>query len=287
MFITFFKDHNGYYKYNIFEGVGATYQRIIAFLAIAKKHNLKYIHILPKIGHNYNNEQEWHEKWDNMFNIMKLTNNNYNIDLSKFENNFFTDITKEDIEKLSITIDNNIYNYFNPYEIFDKNPHYYLSDIQDELINAYDENNNHRKLIYDKNKINIAIHMRVYNDYDNKENYENCKNNTSIRHYMTSEKYIKLINYLKDKYPNSDIHIFSQEKYFDLCYKKIRDVDNVIFHFDDLDTFETFHHLCKADVLCMGTSSFSILSAIYNKNTVIYLPYCCPPYLNKWLIYNV
>ena len=211
MFITFFKDHNNYYKYNIFEGVGSTYQKIIAFLGIAKKHNLKYIHTLAKIGHNYNNEPEWHEKWDKMFNIIKISNNN---ELPcNYENKFIEIMKLEDIEKI-ITNNNNLYHYFNPYDIFDKNPDYYLSDIQEELINAYDENNNYRKLIYNKNKINIAIHMRVYNDCDNKENYDNCKNNTSIRHYMTSEKYINLINYLKDKYPNSDIHIFSQEKYF-------------------------------------------------------------------------
>ena len=36
---------------------------------------------------------------------------------------------------------------------------------------------------------------------------------------MTCDKYIKIINDLKIKYQNSDIHIFSQEKYFDLNYK--------------------------------------------------------------------
>ena len=285
MFITFHKDHNGYYKYNSFEGVGATYQRIVALLAISKKHNLNYIHTLAKVGHNYNNDPEWHEKWDKMFNIMKITNNNYDYDLSKLENKYFTNITHNDIEN-NLNENNNLYHYFNPYEIFDKNPDYYLSNIQEELINAYDENNNSRKLIYDKNKTSIAIHIRVYNYYDNNEDYENCKNNTSIRFYMTSEKYINLINNLKDKYPNSDIHIFSQEKYFDLCYKKLRDINNVIFHFDDLDTFDTFHHLCKADIFVMGTSSFSMLSAFYNKNTIIYLPYCSPPSLNKWIKYE-
>ena len=285
MFITFHKDHNGYYKYNSFEGVGATYQRIVALLAISKKHNLNYIHTLAKVGHNYNNDPEWHEKWDKMFNIMKITNNNYDTNLSKLENKYFTDISHKDIEK-NLNETNNLYHYFNPYEIFDKNPDYYLSNIQEELINAYDENNNSRKLIYDKNKTSIAIHIRVYNDYDSSENYENCKNNKSIRHYMTSEKYINLINNLKDKYPNSDIHIFSQEKYFDLCYKKLRDVNNLIFHFNDLDTFDTFHHLCKADVLCMATSSLSILAAFYNKNIIIYLPYCHPPSLNKWIKYE-
>ena len=68
------------------------------------------------------------------------------------------------------------------------------------------------------------------------------------------------------------------------CMKN--DINDIIFHLDDLNTFDTFHHLCKADILCMGTSSFSILAAFYNKNTVIYLPYCHPPSSNKWIKYE-
>jgi hypothetical protein len=52
-----------------YEGVGAQYQRIVSLLSIAKRHNLKYIHIPIKIGHNYNNDLEWNNKWDKMFNI--------------------------------------------------------------------------------------------------------------------------------------------------------------------------------------------------------------------------
>ena len=45
-----------------YEGVGAQYQRIVSLLSIAKRHNLKYIHIPIKIGHNYNNDPEWDDK---------------------------------------------------------------------------------------------------------------------------------------------------------------------------------------------------------------------------------
>ena len=69
-------------------------------------------------------------------------------------------------------------------------------------------------------------------------------------------------------------------------FKKIRELTDIKLHFDDLDTFDTFHHLCKADVLCLGTSSFSFLAGFYNKNTVMYLPYYHPPALKSWLVYN-
>ena len=57
-------------------------------------------------------------------------------------------------------------------------------------------------------------------------------------------------------------------------------------YFDDLDLFDTFHHLCKSDVLVMGLSSLSIVAALYNKNKIIYLPYSNPPYLKSWEVYE-
>ena len=151
-----------------------------------------------------------------MFNIKKLTNNNEIEDISKIGKQYSLNITEDEIKNLSMNTNLNILRFYSsPFEIFDKNPDYYLSNIQEDLIKAYDENNNTRKLIYNKNKINIAIHIRVYNDNDeNVHNiYNDYKENTSIRFYMTSEKYINLINFLKEKYPNSDIHIFSQGKH--------------------------------------------------------------------------
>jgi hypothetical protein len=279
MFITYYNKTNihGYY-----EGIGAQYQRIVALLAIAKRHNIKYIHIPIKVGHNYNNDPEWDEKWDNMFNIKKLANN---IDLKTLENNYsiFTDFSNE---KILNDDETKLYHYLSPFNIFDNNPDYYLSNIQNDIITVYNEINLSRKLIYDKNKINIAIHLRVFNKNDDIENYEDYIKNKNARHYMTCDMYITYINTLKNKYPNSDIHIFSQRDTFDIHYTKLYNIENIKIHFDDLDTFDTFHHLCKADVLVMGSSSFSILAAFYNKNTIIYLPYSHPPSLKSWLIYN-
>jgi hypothetical protein len=268
-----------------YEGVGAQYQRIICLVSIAKKHNLKYIHIPIKVGHNYNNDLEWHEKWDKMFNIKKLSDN---IDYSTIKNKYINTfpVSLEDLLKQSNNENITLNFYTNPFNIFDKNPDYYLSNIQNDLINAYDENNSNRILIYDKAKTNIAIHIRVFNKQDDIINYNDYMNNICIRHYMTCDLYISLIKNLKEKYSNSDIHIFSQEDNFDIHYKKLRDIENIKIHFDDLNTFDTFHHLCKSDVLVMGTSSFSILSAFYNKNTVIYLPYVTPPSLKSWIIYD-
>jgi hypothetical protein len=281
MLITYYNKVNihGYY-----EGIGAQYQRIIALLSIAKRHNIKYIHIPIKVGHNYNNDPKWNEKWDNMFNIKKLSNNN-EIDLKNIRNKYsiFTDFTLDQLLNDDETL---LYHYLSPFNIFDNNADYYLSNIQNDIIAAYDDINSTRKLIYNKNKINIAIHLRVFNKKDDIENYDDYINNKNSRHFMTCDMYITYIETLKNKYPNSDIHIFSQKDTFDIHYKKLYDIENIKIHFDELDTFDTFHHLCKADVFAMGSSSFSILAAFYNKNTIIYLPYSHPPSLKSWVTYN-
>ena len=268
-----------------YEGAGAQYQRIIALLSIAKRHNLKYIHIPIKVGHNYNNDPNWNDKWDKMFNIQKLSDT---IDYSLIQNKYLniSSITLDKLLHDNKKSTNNLFFYTNPFNIFDKNSDYYLSYIQNDLINAYDDNNLNRQLIYDKSKNNIAIHIRVFNQQDDIINYNDYMNNIKSRFYMTCDLYLSLIKNLKNQYQNSDIHIFSQEYLFDIHYKKLRDIEDIKIHFDDLDTFDTFHHLCKSDILVMGTSSFSILAAFYNKNTVIYLPFNHPPSLKSWIIYN-
>lgn len=288
MYITYYIDANNMAIKDGFEGVGAQYQRIIALLAIANRHNLKYIHIPIQIGHNYSNDSEWDEKWDNFFNIKKFANN-HEIDYSLLEKKYtpyINNITLEQLLKDNEEKTNILNHYFLPFNIFDNNPDYYLSNIQSKIIDAYDDINSNRKLIYDKTKLNIAIHIRVYSDCDGIKYYNDYINNKSNRFYMNCDMYINLISKLKKTYHNADIHIFSEEKYFDLHYKKIRELDNINIHLNDLDTFDTFHHLCKADILCLGTSSFSILAGFYNKNTVIYLPYCHPPSLKTWIVYN-
>jgi len=288
MFIAYYQNSSDYASIYGYEGIGAQYQRIIALIAIAKQHNLKFIHFPITVGHNYNNDPEWNEKWEKFFNIKKLSNNN-EVDytkLEKFETPFTHNIKLDQLLKDNIN-KTNVLNYYNlPFEIFDSNPDYYLSSVQKDIIDAYDEVNSSRELIYDKNKINIAIHIRVFNECDNKEYYQNFLNNQSERYYMNADKYIEYINTLKINYPNADIYIFSQKETFDIHFTKIRELKDIKLHFDDLDTFDTFHHLCKADVLCLGTSSFSFLAGFYNKNTVIYLPYYHPPALKSWVVYN-
>lgn len=251
------------------EGVGAQYQRIFCLMSIAKRFNLNYIHKKITVDHNYDNDSEWDDKWDKFFNISKLSYKGY-VDMSNV-------ITYDSINSNilnNIINTNNVYSICRSFDIIDKEPNAYYKLIQNDIINAYDEVNNNRTLMYLKDKINIALHIRVYNSHDGLDN---------TRSIIKDVEYYKLINKLKCVYNNAEIYIFSQKK-FDEKYSLLREIPDIKIHLD-YDTFDTFNHLCKADIIVMGTSSFSYLAGLYNKNTVIYYNFWHPP-LDSWINFN-
>jgi hypothetical protein len=160
----------------------------------------------------------------------------------------------------------NIYSFKKSFDIVDKSPNIYYKLIQNDIRDAY--NNKSQTYLFDTEKKNIAIHIRVINECDDIDEYVNYENLTG-RHGISPEKYVMLIYKFKNIYPNYNIHIFSQKNII-LKYKELEKIDDIKFHLD-IDSITTFHHLCNADIFVMAKSSFSYLAAIYNKNKVIYL----------------
>jgi hypothetical protein len=263
------------------EGVGAQYQRIVGMLGIAKKHNLKFIHRKITVGHNYDNDPQWNEKWDEIFNIKSIKSIVEIDDENTRKNKQIVNLDNMSINDIDMVIknsDNKIYSFKYPFGIVDNIPNYY-NIIQNDIRDAY--NNKSQTYLFDKDKQNIAIHIRVFNECDDIDEYVNYENLTG-RHDISPEKYVMLIYKFKNIYPNHNIHIFSQNNIF-LKYKDLEKIDNIKFHLD-IDSITTFHHLCNADILVIAKSSFSYLAAIYNKNKIIYLQYFNSNaiYLDTW-----
>ena len=80
-----------------------------------------------------------------MFNFKRLSNND-EIDINNIEKEFMIDNISFDYI-LNNRYTNKLFFFFNVFDIFNKNPEYYIKEIQDDLIDAYNENNNNRKLI--------------------------------------------------------------------------------------------------------------------------------------------
>lgn len=261
------------------EGVGAQYQRIIGLLGIAKKHGLKFIHRKITVGHNYEDDLLWDEKWDDIFNIKSInsiveidkentTTNKEVVKLFNVSNNDIDMIIKNPDKIFSITL---------PFNIVDNAPNIYYNIIRNDIINAYN-NSNYELSLFDNDRKNIVIHIRVLNECDNEIETIQYENLIGIR-YTSYEHYTILINKLKNIYPNYNIHIFSQKK-ISLYYKDIDKIENVKLHLDT-DAITSFHHMCNSDILVIAKSSFSYLAAIYNKNKVIFFPFWHAP-LDNW-----
>jgi hypothetical protein len=257
------------------EGVGAQYQRIVGLLGIAKVHGLKFIHNLVTIGHNYDDDPLWNHKWDKLFNIKSLTEE-ININNKKI-----IKCDKININDIKMILKNNdcILSVKNPFDVVDVFPNIYYKAIQEEIREAYRKNNKDLSLyLFDINKKNIAIHIRVINHCDDKHEFNNYDNLVG-RFDIQVHQYISLITFFKKNYPEYDIHIFSQYNIYQK-YKSIMDIPNIKLHIDT-DAITTFHHLSNADILVIAKSSFSYLAGIYNKNIVMYSPLQSPP-LDEW-----
>jgi hypothetical protein len=257
------------------EGIGAQYQRIIAIYSIGKKHNISFIHTKIDIEHNYKNENDWNDKWDKFFNLKLLSSQDTN-----YSNNVF-------IKNINMHNINDLINQpillkcMYPYDIVNKEPNIYYKLIQDDIRKAYDSSIQKKECyLYDKNKMNVAIHIRVHNSKDLQE-YKKDFETTTGRFLNDNKKYIEIINKLLSEYTNIDIHIFSQDN-FDIKYASLRELPNVKIHLDEIDAFDAFHHMYSADILVIGSSSFSYLAGIYNKNKVMYIPFWINP-LDNWI----
>jgi len=251
------------------EGIGAQYQRILGILGICRTNNFKYYHKMITVGHNYDNDPEWNDKWDKFFNIS-------NSDLIVRENLDLKHIlVPHRINNINLLNNKDyIYDFENGHNIVDSNPDYYYGSIIEESRFLYDESNKNRGLkFFISDKKNVAIHIRTANSVDT-EPQELLPG--EIRH-ISNETYKKIIKNLANE--NNHIHIFTQAS-FDLSKIDVG-IDNISYHIDT-DTFDTFHHLVYADVLVISKSSFSYLAAIYNRNTIMYLPSHLVP-LKHWI----
>lgn len=257
------------------EGVGAQYLRIIHLIGLCKVHNYIYLYRQIKIGHNYNNDLEWDEKWENFFNIKSFIPNYYDefkhlpiIKINILEKTFLNENKNE----------NNIYSIIESYNITNDNKYY--NAIKDNIIKAF-ENNNYIPInnYLDKNKFNIVIHIRVFNYCDDKHEENNYYNNIG-RFEFTENYYIDLINKLQLLYPDGIIHIFSQKLFYHK-YNNLCNLSNIQLHID-CDTFETFYYLTKANLLITARSAFSYLAGYYNENKVVYTKLDIEP-LENWI----
>lgn len=253
------------------DGFGAQYQAHIAGIALAKHLNMRYINTpYDSLGHNING------KIMDEFTNLKLKYDS--IQNNGIQNNRIININNlDEIDnyKINDTNDNIIISMRNchlPY--LDSNVDLY-DNIIDDIRECYFSTPKQSYII--ENKINVAVHIRGGDIITNDKYRHRCIND---------DKYLKLINELRNKYDNIVFHIFSESTNNNL-FAHIRDftkykADDIILHMDS-DIKMSFHSMVMADILIMSKSSFSYTAGLLNKGIVYYFPFWHAP-LKRWNI---
>ena len=97
--------------------------------------------------------------------------------------------------------------------------------------------------------------------------------------FTSNDTYRRLIDGLKQQYPNYNITIFSEGDISEFCELE-SESNSVEFRLNEHIT-TTFHSLVTAKILVTSVSSFSYCAAILNTNTVYYMDFWHKP-LNHW-----
>jgi hypothetical protein len=218
------KHQDGYYA-----GFGCYFFDIITGLAYAKKNNIEYVH--SPIGNI---------KLEDKPNFQNKELNDSNNMINTIMNNLGIKVDLNYEEK-------NIKHFFHR-EIREGGvENYYTIEFLKTLQLAYCVE---KSYFYKDSKKNIAIHVR--------------RGDVPINRFIQAEVYDNIIEKLREKYPDYNIHVF--------CWGGVKLKDkNIICHFTDSgeEFLEHFNAFIHADILVVGSSSLSVVAGFFSKGQIM------------------
>lgn len=231
------------------DGFGANFQMIIYSLFYAEKNKLNYVYNpFKNVDHNYDSDPDFIEKKEKLINFR----NNYQIYNENDKN----------IKELTV---------FELLSFFEKNIEKFPNCNSIKKIKKIFKENKVNN--FDKNFVNIAIHIRRENKADK------FKRGTNV----PIEIYLQLIDHFSNKINNLRIHVYSQGDILD--FSILNKNNNVIFHLNE-NIEDTFTSMVFADILVTAPSAFSYTAGLISDNNVWYIEFCNRPLSNWTVIQN-
>jgi hypothetical protein len=251
------------------EGIGAMAQYQIVCYVLSKLYNTEYYFTGFKNLTHY----QYFDITQDQFN--QDINNFFNFPIQKLDLPIinFTDIN-QDLEEFIKTNDEIIINFpsshlmsFIDCYIDDKNIINILNTIHPNI--KLDDSFKY----YDKEKTNIAIHIRKYTETD-------CDLNPR-REYFNKDKqhfYLELIKNLNT--PNTEFHIYSQgeEKDFDFLKR-----NNIFLHIEE-NPLISLYHMINSDILVTANSSLSYIAHLIGSHEKCYVR---DTFFHKWKLNTI
>ncbi len=236
------------------DGLGAQYHRVLGIFALAHYYNFKYFHTPITFFEHFVDA--------NLAEDFFQIKNNYSFDIN-FDIEFdFENPRPEQLEiikkRFSGKEKNVLVKIWNPFVSLIQNDCFEYLDVEIPNLRKILPN---RDLFFDKTELNISIHIR--------------RNDVNKNHFRYKDLgyFLNIIDSLKKKYKDKKkIHILTQiteenKNEFDI----LKNFEEVTLHTNN-DVFFDLYHLIYSDVLVTGGSGFSSVAALYNKNTVYYVP---------------
>jgi hypothetical protein len=245
------------------DGAPSQMHRRLSIWAYCKLNEIQYVHTpFFTTEHNYDNDPEFENKWENFFNLGH------------------DELSLNDVDESELNYEPYMAQYFNQHgmDLYDQ--------VRDEYLKKYFKTKK-PKLVYDENYINVAVHVR---------RGDICGKHRFKRFGLPDEYYIsvmeKLNNELKET-SNKKIkfYVFSEYKTHankqlgvDLTTGKWGKYNSTLFNkFENLDLnyelilngcpFSDFHHLLMSDILVTSKSYFSFVPALLTTGDVMWHPW--------------
>jgi hypothetical protein len=226
------------------DGFGAQMMGIISAIAYAKFHEHTYYHTPRKNIKLVGIEEPQNAEIDKINEFLNTFMKNLGINLMPSE------ILLDGEGKPKFTCE--VRPHFHD-EIYYNGSNYYTKEFNTYLRQNYPLT----KPNYYENMHNIAIHIRRGSDIDSPSQRHN--------RWIDSNVYNCLIDLIHVKYPNSIIHVFSWGD------PEIEIKPFIVFHSSNSgSTFlDDYNALVWADILVVGSSTFSLSAALINNNKII------------------
>lgn len=228
----------------LYDGFGSQFQNIIATAVFAELNNKKFVYSpFREMQHNYDNDPDFIKKKEDLINFIGNFDLNTNYDAhqqtnckSFFDNNVTKCAKTKILKKIKL--------------IFRKNKDY--------------------KNYFDPKYLNIAIHIRRFNQNDIRIEGSDVPNGY----------FKKIMGRLKNKHRQKKLifHIYSQGE--EINFSELQG-ENVVFHLNK-SIEETFASMVLADILVTSAGSFSYAAALISSGIVYYRPFWHNP-LPHWI----
>ena len=250
------------------EGIGATVQYQIICYALSRILGINYLFNGFKNINHYQHygllPSEWDAQINDFFNFPMVTRDlNLPVHQLGFSNFTLNDNVVYDLE---LTPAMKIAD-----SIIDKSSAYF-NELKNNI--RFDVN----KYYFDKNILNISVHIRKYTSTDNDNNVNRELFDVSKKTY-----YLNLIKFITDTVDKLNIkyclHIYSQGMPDDYIFiENELGVKNIKYHVEE-HPLTSIYHLIHSDILVCSNSSFSYISHLLNTNAVILAR---PTFFHKW-----